>query len=1303
MRKILVSALILVLRSLSPATAAPNLFFQNYSSDSGLPNRSICTFAQDRNGVLWVGTNEGICLFDGESFITPGFLTEEPFLSSSGRVFCIDTRNVLWLVSGDGVVSYSLDTGESQLYKEYRASRIVCDGEGVVWLRTPQGLVSYDPVTDSWDNSFTIDFVPINISISISGELCATARDGCVYVKKKGEARFKSFWVLSDSSMKAGLSLAEIAACDENRLIYSTTDNSVYLLDIQTGKSRKVFDGHIDGKDAILMDILARDPRHIWLATDNGLFIYDDNEGRSTEYLNQIGNPYSLASSKLRCLFKDREDRIWLGSFYDGASRLIDTGGDIRIFRVLPEDSEHSLSGKTVSSVCAGADGIIWAATEDGFLEKIYPDGQVRPFGFRPGTNTRRNTYQAIAYSEGRVYAVDLGEGLSVYDAESLKLIKRYDVGDNYCNDLLFTSRKEMLVGTSDGLHRLDRDSDSFVRVESIPAGFVSALCEDWKGNIWLSARHRNIYIVSPQDFSAKMLEITDGTKLDRLVVSDIYEDKDGRMLMATNGNGLLFINPDRNKPWQASCSVLARQDGLPSNICCAVTQDKAGRLWVSTMNGIVSIEEDVVSNINGYGLIGDCFSPGSVLNAPDDLLYFGSSDGMIAFNPLAMPERAHSLFLADVIKTKDHSFSSVSEHGHSPFTSESIRIPSDEASALIFSLICLRSDFTEVVRYSYSLTGNGRDIISTSEEKQITYANLTPGKYTFTANVIGDDSPGARVSLDVIIVPPFYMSLPAKLFYILLAIGILCFIQHLRHTWIRKDKERAMERLEACRQKEVYESKINFFTNISHEIRTPLTLIKVPLDKIMSAKAYLPESEYDMKCIQDSTDRLLGITDQILDFRKMENGSAKLSFSLTDLTKLVADACSCMESLANECSVTLSSELPGEPVQIMCAPGSIDKIISNLLMNGIKYCSSAVTLRLETISGGNIRISVISDGAPIAQEEREKIFEPFYQSDRTHSKLSANEGTGLGLSLARSLASLHNGTLTLDPDYTDGNCFILVLPTGDTDTKDDVEEEENYLQGDEMDSSKYSILIVEDDTTLNDYIKTELSSEYTVYQAYNGSQALSVLTEKNISLIVSDIMMPEMDGCELVDVVKNTLKFSHVPIILLTAVTDYNTQLDSLHSGADGYITKPFSMQILRATIFNTLRNREILYERFSTMPFTRPENMGSSQDDEFMKRLYDYVLENISNQDLSVLDLADKMNTSRSTLYRKIRTNTGLNINEYIRVCRLKKAAELLSTQKYQTKEVAYMVGFSNLPYFTKAFQKQFNMSPSSLIKKK
>lgn len=1286
---------------ISSAMASPDILFKNYSSDSGLPNKGICSFAQDRNGAVWVGTNEGICMFDGESFITPSFLQQEPFLSASGRGICIDSNNVLWLRARTGLLSYNLDTGETHFFDEYRALQILCDGDGLVWSKCPQGLVCYNPETGTWDTSYLENFNPVNISVTYDGELCATANDGCIYIKKPGQSKFTRIWVLSEEDQERGLSLGMITACDKEHLLYSTSDNSSHVLDLATGRTRKVFDGHSDGKDAILTGILARNSQQFWLTTDNGLFIYDDTEGSCTEYYNHYGNPYSLASSKLRCLFKDSQDRVWIGTFYDGISRLLEPGLDVSIFRVRPDNPEHSLSGRTVRSICAGEDGIVWAASEDGFLEKIFPDGRIVSFGNNQDKKSRSNTYQSIAYSDGKVYAVDLGDGLSVYDSESLKLLKKYNVGKNYCSWLLFTTKNKLLVGASTGLFQLDKTSDTFVRIDSVQEGFVPVLCEDWKGNVWVSVLGKGIYVYNLENNSSHLLEIEGDLDFSHIHVTDMYEDRDGRMLVTTDGDGLLIFQPDKNMPWKVNYTVLSRKNGLPSNICCAVTQDSTGKLWVSTMNGVVSIESDVVTDVTKYKTIGNCFSPGAILNAPDGTIYMGASDGVVAFNPLRIPERRHHLYLADIIKAQDDSFTSVYESGHTPFTSEKIRIHSYETSSLTFHLMCLKTDVNEVVEYRYSLNGNGRNIVSLSNESSITYANLTPGKYIFDAKVSRDDSPEACVSLLVQVLPPFYASLFAQIIYALLILASIFSILYSWHTRIRKDKERAIERLEAYKQKEVYESKINFFTNISHEIRTPLTMIKIPLDKIMKNKSYLPETEYDINCIYNSTDRLLDIIDQILDFRKMENGTAKLSFSPADLTKLIGDVCSRMEALAKECSVSLKTELPEGPVSIMCAPGSIDKIVSNLLMNGVKYCNSSVTVRLEVISGERVRVSVISDGAPVEPDEREKIFEPFYQSAKTHSKVPVNEGTGLGLSFARSLASLHNGTLTLDPSYMDGNSFVLELPAGQAMEKTEPEEE-SIIQGDEYDTNKHTILIVEDDTALNNYIKTELSSEYTVLQAYNGKQALSILKEKGVSLIVSDIMMPEMDGCELIDVVKNTFKFSHIPVILLTAVTDYNKQLESLHSGADGYITKPFSMQILRATIFNTLKNREILYDHFSSMPYTKPENISNSQDDKFMKNLYDYVMENISNQDFSVFDLACKMNISRSTLFRKIRAQTGMNINEYIRVCRLKKAAELLSTQKYQAKEVAYMVGFTSLSYFTKSFQKQFNMSPGSLLNK-
>lgn len=1279
--------------------ASSDMIFHNYTTSNGLPDMGIRSISQDLHGSIWVRTSEGICMFDGESFITPEIFQQEPFSSASGQSICIDSFNMLWIDTKSGLLNYNLDTGATRLFEDMRTSAILCDGDGVIWAVSSRGLLYYTFDTDEWRS--VSDFSPVDVCINSSGELCATATDGCIYVKRNGISDFIRIRVLSEDTLGSGLSLVKITSCDERRILYTTSDNSSYYLDIYTGRTGKFFDGHIDGHDAILSDILARNPHEFWIITDNGLFVYSEIDRECRRYMNNKADPYSLASSKLRSIFKDRQERIWIGTFYDGLSQFIDSGENVRIYRIRPDNPQHSLSGRTVRAICDGEDGVVYAATEDGYLEKIFPDGSIVSFGSNDEDTFKNNTYQSLAFIEGNIYAADLGGGLSVYDAQSLKLLKKYNVGSNYCAKIIYTSRKEILVGTSDGLYRLDRKSDAFVPINSIHPNFVYTMCEDAYGNIWVGVFRHGIYVLSPTDFDAQLLEITDCPDVNTKNISDLYEDKDGRILAASGADGLLIFQPETVNRWKVSCTQITKNDGLPTNKCSAVTQDRSGRIWLSTINGIVSIENDKVINMTIYKPISSYFCSGSVLNSDNGMIYMGSSDGMVAFNPYVLIERKHKLYLADIVKVRNNTVTPVTEEGHSSFTTRSIRFKSSETSSLTIRLICFKADVNEVARYQYSLKGKGNDIVNISSEKQITYANLTPGRYVFTAKVNQDNSPDASSSLAIRVVPPFYATLAAKLFYLLILIGIAYYFVYTKITIIRKDKERAIEILESYKEKEVYESKIDFFTNISHEIRTPLTLIKVPLDKILESKTYLPEAEYDIQSIKRSTDRLLDMTEQILDFRKMENGSASLTYSYTDLTRLLRDACSQIEILAKEYSVSLNVVIPDVPVSIMCASGSIDKIISNLLMNAVKYCKSKITVILEEVDENKVRISVISDGEPITQEERESIFEPFYQSGKTRARLTMTEGVGLGLSFARSLANLHNGTLLLDPSYKDGNSFVLELPKGQS-PDGVVEEDEDLCPPEDCGIGKYSILVVEDDTSLNDYIRNSLSDEYAVYQAYNGKQALSVLSENNISLIVCDIMMPEMTGCEIVEVVKNTLRFSHIPIILLTAVTDYNVQLESLHSGADGYITKPFSMQILRATIFNKLRSREILYERFKTSPYSQLENNTSSKDDDFMKKLYEYVMMNISKRDFSVLDLAENMNTSRSTLYRKVRANSGMNINEYIRLCRLKKAAELLSTQKYQIKEVAYMVGFTTMSYFTKSFQKQFNISPSSLLKK-
>lgn len=345
--------------------------------------------------------------------------------------------------------------------------------------------------------------------------------------------------------------------------------------------------------------------------------------------------------------------------------------------------------------------------------------------------------------------------------------------------------------------------------------------------------------------------------------------------------------------------------------------------------------------------------------------------------------------------------------------------------------------------------------------------------------------------------------------------------------------------------------------------------------------------------------------------------------------------------------------------------------------------------------------LAVESDGRPIETQEREKIFEPFYQSENTRPRLSSSKGVGIGLAYSRKLALLHNGSLSLDDSYENGNAFILTIPLNQAGPLSAEKMESTSLEdAAPADSGRHTLLIVEDDIDLNNLLKKELSDVYNIYQASDGKEAVEVLKKYPVDMVISDIVMPEMDGCQLCDYIKTNVEFSHIPVLLLTAVDDADAQLMSLQSGADYYLTKPFSMSVLKASVSNLFRRKELMSRQFSTKPFGSPSGAADGQENEFMKKLYDTVMDNIANPQFSVIDLADQMSMSRSTLFRKIKANTGQNVNEYIKIVRLKKAAELLATKKYRIKEVSYMVGFSSSSYFSREFYRQFNTQPSSIF---
>ena len=616
-----------------------------------------------------------------------------------------------------------------------------------------------------------------------------------------------------------------------------------------------------------------------------------------------------------------------------------------------------------------------------------------------------------------------------------------------------------------------------------------------------------------------------------------------------------------------------------------------------------------------------------------------------------------------------------------------------------------------------YRLDGFDKDWIPVGESPIVTYSNLEYGDYLFRVKASNSDgiwNPQEHL-LHIHILPPFYCSIWAYCIYALLV--VVCSVYAFWYFKQRSNRHhrRQQEKFEQEKEREIYNAKIDFFTNVAHEIRTPLTLIKGPLENIILKKHLDSETREDLNIMQHNTERLLNLTNQLLDFRKVESQGYRLNFAKCDITNIVQETFMRFTSLSRQKGVELTLEQPDEIFYAHVNREAFTKIISNLLNNGMKYADTYVHIKLK-VDRENQAFYVITrnDGAVIPDEMKEEIFRPFVRfNQKEEGKVTT--GTGIGLALSRSLAELHRGSLVMLPGE-EANVFCLTLPivqdmaiSLDSEVMDPEMQTETSgeqfsglkFDGEIATTSKHVVLVVEDNTDMRAFIKRQLSAEYTVLTAANGKEALQVLDDNFVNLVVSDVVMPLMDGFELCKVIKSEVGYSHIPVILLTAKTNIQSKIEGMELGADSYIEKPFSPEYLLAVASSLINNREKLRQNFAESPLAAFNTMALTKaDEEFIKKLNEIILANLSNPDLSMDDMAESLNMSRSSFYRKIKGVLDMTPNEYLRIVRLKRAAQLLKEGEGQVSEICYMVGFSSSSYFSKCFQKQFGVLPKDFV---
>lgn len=1023
----------------------------------------------------------------------------------------------------------------------------------------------------------------------------------------------------------------------------------------------------------------------IWISTyGKGLFVFNQDLTQSQHFVADKLGESPIASNYLLGIIADRHDGVWVSSEYGGVSHIqvMDKG----VERIYPNGEGNMDFSNVVRMVKKMNDGTVMVGTREGSLYHYSAD-MSQVLG---KSHFDSNVYGIVQMPNGETWIGTRGKG--VYGAKGL------DFKDRNVFCMASDAKHRMWIGTfGKGLSLVMPRKDGYevktFFADSVGLNEVRCMVIDKHGVLWCGTSGGLIRI--PVDEFVK-----DASRYNAYVrdyeIRDVIVDRQGRLWLSASGDGLVQVEPGDGEA-EPKFHVFNTSNGLVNNLVQSVVDTPDGNLWISTQQGVTAWNARKKSFENymfSRNPMGNVYNENSAVCLDDGRVVLGGNYGLTIIQPSRL---SHVSGLTDVVFTSY------------PYSDEITLTYEQRSPNIHFSTL----DYSDVrnVKYTYRLEGFDQAWSKPSSTPWAAYQKLPAGKYVLHVKACTSDGTWGKESTLVIRVkPPFYLTSWAIMIYVLLVLGVIILVVKFVHD---KNVLRNRIRLE----QELTRYKLVFFTNIAHEFRTPLTLMQGSLEKekrIMKANRWQTELEKTIRVMDKSVQRMLRLIDQLLEFRKMQAGKLKLSLQETDAVMFVKGICRMFDDAAESKEIAYRFE-SSEPAHAMFLDQQmIDKVVFNLLSNAFKYTPAKGTISVTLSFTDVMTIRVADTGVGIPQEKREQLFSRFMQSSYT------GESFGIGLHLTHELVRTHHGEITYQENEGGGSVFVVTIPlqkdcyeASDFLVKDspilkaDLAKERDGQEEKTTDAvpsapsaplNRRTILLIEDDNDVREFLLSELESCFDLKVASDGKAGIAMAKELDVDLIVSDVMMPGMNGFELTKRLKNSFETSHIPIILLTALSTDENVLEGTESGADAYITKPFSPQLLMARILQLLNQREILRQKFGKEPQEiRSAMLSNEQDSLFVKRLDSIVYSRLGEQDLSVDKVAGLLHLGRTIFYKKVRGTTGYTPNEYIRVIRLRKAAELLKEGEKNVSEVAYAVGFDNPYYFSKCFKEQFGMPPS------
>ena len=1321
----------LLLSALLTVTAQPLSVSKHISVDNGLSNNFVLDICTDSYGSVWVATESGLTRIAGKTVEPLGKreLTDTEKGTRAGReIFTLynnDTRHQMMIGTSEGLTLYDYDTRRAtNLTRDdglagQGISHIADAGRGAVWLIFINGAVQKMDCRSG-------RLEEVRLEQQLENRCALSDGNGKLYLghRKDGMSIVdlqsgKSRHFHHESNNKRSLPGNNVRCImkDSQGNIWVGTDHGIARFDHKTATFEKV-EGPMTGYDDNVHDIMEIEKGTLWVACDMGGISAVDISGRRT------GTPVSTSSLNVRRIMKDAFGNIWIGNHSTGIDFI---SARPPMFSTLPYyTADHSL--KRAYAITNDAKGGLWVGDEDEIA--LFRDNRLAGTWPVGGKRSRYNSFvmSMMADSRDNVWIGIEDEG-AVCFSTTRQTFKRIDIGHSAPDIRSFceTSDGTVWIGSEFGVYTYkDGKVSEQVKInEATKGNVVGCIRQTDDGRMLVGTLSRGLFVTDSHGDNIKKIDTDNGLPSRR--IEHIHIARNGGVWIGTD-EGLAYLR-DIDHPEKTR--LFNHEQGLSDEYIRAIEEDDAGRIWVSTYSGISCLTPGD-NRFHNYTHLGSAVSgsyiSGSVAKMDDGTLYFGSPTGICYFNPRQMNSD---------IKVSEARIVTFEAYNPTGDDTEILNLTPDEQGHVetnhrqnTLRIAFTVKDYAQVadVEYAYMMKGMNDKWYYIGDDYDVVFRGLQPGHYTFIlrAKLKNQDwQEASTTQTDITIAPPFWRTWWAYLFYILAAAAIGWYLLRNYKHKLKLQNSLELERRESLQKQELYEERLRFFTNITHELRTPLTLILGPLEDLVSDKR-LPEAYHKkVELINKSAGRLRDLINQILEFRKTETQNRRLTVAQGDLGALVKEIGNYFKQLNRNQKVTIHIVVrPGIP-PVYFDSEVITTVLNNLLSNAVKYTDEGnIDLIMDTDGKGQVYIAVKDTGCGIDSESLPHIFDRYYQAKGKHQA----SGTGIGLALVKSLADLHEATLTVESQLGKGSKITFALLTDNTYPnalhKEDRESEESRMKSEEFAAATPSdtaderplLLVVEDNGDIRQYIADSMGDDYQVLQAADGLEGINLAMERMPDIIVSDVMMPKMNGIELTRRVKEDIRTSHIPIILLTAKDSIDDKEQGYDSGADSYLTKPFSARLLHSRINNLIASRRRLTERIAqtainadghttppTDDSTPEDNLPklSRLDQEFIDKMNRVIEENIMKEELDMAFMTDKMAMSHSTFYRKVKALTGMSAKEYIRKRRLQRCAELLRSGDYNVTEAATMTGFNDLGNFREAFKKEFGTAPSEFIK--